>query len=195
MYGFLSEASVKDRAEQAVDACLDVTLDADLSTAAAREKAFGSGARCAADAFCGTYGIPPGACSSIAGPVADAIADLWSSIFGSNPTLDCAKVSVFDPCHDCTLLSTCVQRYRQQVPPNQFNPFYFQDQGGVVAQCIKAERKACHERERKRIAAETVAAADRAAASAKTKKSNVAPVVAVGGVAVAGAAVWWFFLR
>lgn len=178
----------QSNADKVVDSCLDSTLRADFSTAAARERAFGSGARCAADAYCAVYRIPPGICSSIAGPVADAIADLWSSIFGGDPTIDCARASNFDPCHECKLLAQCAAEAGQRGIPNPIDQTRY---SRGIANCMNAKRRACLAAEKQRIADATIATADRAAAGAKKKRtSKVAGTVAVGA---AGAAAWYFW--
>jgi len=185
--------TLKERGEAVMDACLDVSLRADVSTAAARERSFGSGARCAADAYCATFAVPPGICSTVVGPVADAIANLWSGIFGGDPSVDCSKVSTFDPCHDCKLLAECAKRY--PIPPGF--PNYLEDQIRTqnIARCLSETRKSCYEAERKRIAAATLEVAHRAAADAKKKQDQKKLVASVGVGAAAGAALWYFWLR
>lgn len=171
--------------EQVMDACLDASLRADVSTAAARERAFGSGARCAADAYCAIYRVPPGICSSIVGPVADAIADFWSSIFGGDQPVDCAKISTFDECHFCRIAPTCM--------PGQVDPVTgFVRTPESASLCLSQKTRACHERERKRIAAETVRVAERAAAEAQKRRVKQNVAMSVGAGAAAGAALWYF---
>jgi hypothetical protein len=181
---WLGQEEKKSKAEQVIDACLDSTLDSDLSTAAAREKAFANGARCSADAYCATYGIPPGACSSIVGPVAEAIADLWSSIFGGDPGIDCAKVSTFDECHFCRIVPLCADEVKPsagfwRIPP-------------ALGPCITQKTKECRERERKEIAEATLAIANRAAAEAlqKRRRNRAIAIVAAGA---AGGTAWYFW--
>lgn len=85
----------------AIDRCIDATVSSDLSTGPARERAFKQGARCAADAYCATYGVPPGVCGSVAGPIADGIVSVFNDVFGGDPGIDCAQVSTFDKCSPC----------------------------------------------------------------------------------------------
>lgn len=186
----LGQDALKAKAEQVMDACLDASLRVDVSTAAARERAFGNGARCASDAFCATYGIPPGICSSIVGPVADAIADFWSSIFGGGPVLDCSKVSTFDPCHQCTLHGACARA--NPMPSGIENFVEQQARVSRINQCITDRRKACYAAERQRIARATVEVAERAAAEAQKKQNKTSLVASVGVGAAAGAAAWYF---
>lgn len=58
-----------------IERCTSGVSNADLQTAQARKDAFRRAAECVADGYCATYGVPPGICSSVAGPVAQAIAD------------------------------------------------------------------------------------------------------------------------
>lgn len=82
------------------NACVSAVSESDLETADSRKKAIGNAGRCAADAYCATYGIPPGICSSVAGPVVDVVTEFFSDLFGGE-TIDCTKASTFDPCHPC----------------------------------------------------------------------------------------------
>lgn len=88
------------QAEPDYNACVSSVNDSDLESADGRKKAIGNAGRCAADAYCATYGIPPGVCSSVAGPIVDVVTNFFSDLFGGE-TIDCTKASTFDPCHPC----------------------------------------------------------------------------------------------
>lgn len=57
---------------------------ADIDTKAAREKTFKTTAKCAAEAACAYYSggmAPPGACATVAAPIADAAIQVWNSVY------------------------------------------------------------------------------------------------------------------
>lgn len=58
-----------------IERCTAGVSDADLKTGQARKDAFRRAAECVADGYCATYGIPPGVCSTVAGPIAEEIAN------------------------------------------------------------------------------------------------------------------------
>lgn len=66
--------------EDPVERCTSGIKDADLKTGQARKDAFRRAAECVADGYCSTYGVPPGVCSSVVGPVAEEIANAADSV-------------------------------------------------------------------------------------------------------------------
>lgn len=67
-------------ADSPYESCAASVADADLKTGEARKQAFRRAAECVADGYCATYGIPPGACSAIAGPIAAEIANAAEAV-------------------------------------------------------------------------------------------------------------------
>lgn len=73
----------KNFAQEVVQQCVDLK-SADIDTKAAREKTFKEAAKCAAEVACAVYSkgiVPPGVCSTIAGPVADAAIQVWNGVY------------------------------------------------------------------------------------------------------------------
>jgi len=64
--------------------CGEQIKSADLDTKAGREQSVTTGAECAADGYCASYGVPPGVCGPIAKSVAGEAIKLWNSIFGDD---------------------------------------------------------------------------------------------------------------
>ncbi len=80
MVGLAGEQSVGEKIAQD---CIDLK-SADIETKAAREKTFKNGAKCAAEAACAYYSggaVPPGTCSTLAGPIADTAIQVWNSVY------------------------------------------------------------------------------------------------------------------
>lgn len=86
--------------EAAYEKCVGGVADAQLDSAQGRKNAIGNASRCAADAYCATYGVPPGLCSAVAGPVVDTVVEFFSDLFGGE-VIDCSRSSTFDPCDPC----------------------------------------------------------------------------------------------
>lgn len=104
--------------------CLDEVKGADLDTKSGREEAFKTGAECAADGYCASYGVPPGICGPIAGWIAEGITDVWNDIFGNEEEWEAyrerqaahaawnfarTKASVADAIMACALYKTAAQ--------------------------------------------------------------------------------------
>lgn len=82
-YQMVSLAGEQSVAEKIAADCVKLK-SADIETKAGREQAFKSSAKCAAEAACTYYSggaIPPGACSTVAGPIADTAIQVWNSVY------------------------------------------------------------------------------------------------------------------
>ncbi len=89
----------------AMDKCAGLAKSGDTSKAAVKGYA-----RCGADAFCASYGVPPDVCESVAGPIADSVVEFFDGLFGGGG-LDCSHYSPVlvkglpaDPCAPCALV-------------------------------------------------------------------------------------------
>jgi hypothetical protein len=88
----LGEGDSKDVVAKLAEECGNVKQD--LGTKTGREQAFKASAKCAADSLCALYSkgaIPPGVCSSIAGPLAESAVSVWNSVFADNEEAERAR--------------------------------------------------------------------------------------------------------
>lgn len=70
----------QEEEEDPIERCTSGIQDSDLKSGAARKEAFRRAAECVADGYCATYGVPPGVCSSVAGPIAQEIANAADAV-------------------------------------------------------------------------------------------------------------------
>lgn len=104
LHDYLRYNTGQEEKEPDYKACVNTVDESDLESADSRKQAIGNASRCAADAYCATYAIPPGVCSSVAGPIVDVVTEFFSDLFGSE-YIDCTLASTFEPCHPCNWIN------------------------------------------------------------------------------------------